>query len=223
MNDARFYLAAATRRRAWLPLVIGSAAVIGLGALVDTVREDEATVFDERILSMVHSHDGPALDSTMRALSTLASPTGVAVCVLALGAFFWRRRQRFDAALLVGTTALAGLLNVLLKLIFQRGRPELFFEVEAPKSFSFPSGHAMGALVAFGMSAVLLGRAYRRARFVIWAAATVLTLAVGVSRIFLGVHWPTDVAGGFLTGGLLLVAGASAHRRLPLEQERRDG
>jgi undecaprenyl-diphosphatase len=93
----------------------------------------------------------------------------------------------------------ASMLNITLKLAFKRARPEPFFDLAAPASYSFPSGHSLASCCFFaGLAAVLAGRVKRRrARILIWIAATIMFLLIGLSRIYLGVHYTTDVIAGF--------------------------
>jgi undecaprenyl-diphosphatase len=84
--------------------------------------------------------------------------------------------------------------------MFSRERPRLFDKIELPTDYSFPSGHAMSAVGIYGVVAAALIALYPRARRPVIAAAIALIALIGLSRIYLGVHWPSDVIGGFLGG-----------------------
>ena len=110
------------------------------------------------------------------------------------------------------------LLNILLKNLFERSRPDLFQMVEAA-GYSFPSGHAMVSLCLYGMIAFLISRQIPRWqwRLAVVTFATVLVAAIGLSRVYLGVHYPTDVVAGYFAGGMWLAFSIS----LLLWQEQR--
>ena len=90
-------------------------------------------------------------------------------------------------------------LDTLLKLLFRRARPEVFFGLTAPRTYSFPSGHSMLSACFFGVLAALVTirmASYAR-KLAVWAAATLATLLIGLSRVYLGVHYPSDVLAGY--------------------------
>jgi undecaprenyl-diphosphatase len=93
----------------------------------------------------------------------------------------------------------AGLLNVTLKLAFKRERPIPFFNLTAPETYSFPSGHALTSACFFGaLAAILTARIKsKRVRAITWIVCTAMFLLIGLSRIYLGVHHTTDVIAGF--------------------------
>ncbi|SCW90210.1 undecaprenyl-diphosphatase [Sphingobium faniae] len=115
------------------------------------------------------------------------------VLALALGILFWRR-QRERATWLLLTVAGGLLLNPILKHIFAAPRPDLLPHLDAVSSYSFPSGHAAGSMILLGALAMLAGR------WPAYAAALFATVWIGVSRIWLGVHWPSDVMAGWIEG-----------------------
>lgn len=109
---------------------------------------------------------------------------------------------------MVITIAGAGLLDGLLKLSFARVRPAAFFDYPLPGSPSFPSGHAVFATSFFGGSAALLSARlrHRALRVVVWVVAVSLTALVGLSRVYLGVHYPSDVIAGYAIGTIWVTA-----------------
>src|SRR6185436_15397566 len=125
----------------------------------------------------------------------------------------WRRAAIDLAIVMTGAVVLG---NVL-KLAFARARPEIYFGL-APPTYSFPSGHALYAACLFGALACLIAdRILDPMRgAALWAGAVLLAGAIGVSRIYLGVHYPSDVAGGYLVAvfwvGLVTAARASTQR-----------
>jgi undecaprenyl-diphosphatase len=123
---------------------------------------------------------------------------------------FWVIGDHRGALGLAIIMAGATILDNGLKLAFHRVRPEVFFGV-LPDTYSFPSGHALFNLCFYGGLAILLASRVRGAglRIATWSAAALLVLGIGLSRIYLGVHYPTDVLAGFLAGGawLLVICG----------------
>ena len=155
--------------------------------------------FDLRIRAGVHQWAQPALTAVMIALSGIGAPYvvwplfGVAFAVL------WRSGQRPPARLLAFSMAGALALDVTLKYIFRRPRPSPFFNYTLPQSYSFPSGHALFAICFYGVLAAIVARRLQRrcAAVVLWTAAVLLIGGIGLSRIYLGVHYPSDVLAGY--------------------------
>jgi undecaprenyl-diphosphatase len=172
----------------WLPLW-------GFGALVEELREGEAFPFDAPLLQFAHALARDGLDRVFLVVSQLGYGHGVVpldvVLVLALA---WRRRMREG---LFAGIAVAGsaLLNVLAKHVYARPRPDLWLSIAPETTYSFPSGHAMGSMT-LGAVAILL--AWRtRWRWPVAAVAAVFVLLVGLSRVYLGVHYPSDILAGW--------------------------
>jgi undecaprenyl-diphosphatase len=194
------------------PLVIGwvSAAVslFLFAGLAEEMRDGATRNFDTTIRTFVHAHSSDQFTAIMRAFSFIGS--AVPVTVIATAACFalwffghWRR------AILIAITAIgASLLTWILKQSFHRARPQPFFDTRLPASYSFPSGHAFFAFCLCGASAALLSanQPRRSVRIAIWTVALTIAGAIGYSRIYLGVHYPSDVLGGYL-GALVWVLG----------------
>jgi undecaprenyl-diphosphatase len=124
------------------------------------------------------------------------------------------RRDWLRAGALAITVGLGAALNTLLKVIFHRGRPETATEFITHQSWSFPSGHAMGSLIGYGfLGFLLLERTKdRRARVAIIVAAALLAGAIGFSRLYLGVHYLSDVIAGYLGGAVWLMVSITGYR-----------
>lgn len=129
----------------------------------------------------------------------------------------WRRRTRRPAALLGGGYAGAVALNVTIKVVVARPRPPLASAVRHFSEYSFPSGHAVQAIVVWGMLAALAAAATTSwpRKVASWAAALLLAVPVGATRLYLGAHWVTDVAGGLVLGALWLSALLTLSRAVP--------
>jgi undecaprenyl-diphosphatase len=143
----------------------------------------------------------------MQGLSFLGSSAVVTtLCVLAIAAFLYFRQARTAALLAITMVGMAAL-DVTLKLAFHRPRPVAYFG-PTPTTYSFPSGHAMGSFCFYGvLAAILAARAKeRRTKWCIWAGATLLIGLIGFSRIYLGVHYPSDVIAGYCAGAVWVAA-----------------
>lgn len=178
-------------------------------ALADEVIEGETDKFDHMVLLALRSPGNPAdplgppwlpeMARDITALGSVGVLTLVFVIVVGYLVITWRRQ----AALVVFAAVAGGqLLSSTLKIGFERGRPDLVPDAPRVFSASFPSGHAMLSAVTYLTLAALLMRieAKRRTRIYLLGVAVLLTLLVGVSRVYLGVHWPTDVLAGWCMG-----------------------
>ncbi|HEY0765748.1 MAG TPA: phosphatase PAP2 family protein [Pyrinomonadaceae bacterium] len=175
------------------------ATLIFFGWLADEVLEGETRHFDEVTRAAIHQLASPALTLVMRAFSiiggTIALTIGTIVVVVRFAMKKWGREAKLFAITMIG----AGLLNITLKLAFKRSRPEPFFNLSLPETYSFPSGHSLTSAVFFGALAAILNARIksRRVRTAIWIVSTFMFLTIGFSRIYLGVHHTTDVIAGF--------------------------
>lgn len=163
--------------------------------LADEVHELEQFVFDDPILLQAHAYAGPGLDRFFVFISTLGYEGVIALDVLiVLGLLLWRRWRQaaFAAIAFVGSS----LLNLGSKQFFRRDRPSLWESVSPEHTYSFPSGHAMGSMT---LAMVLILLAWpTRWRWWVAVPAAVFALLVGYSRIYLGVHYPSDILGGWM-------------------------
>ena len=181
--------------------------------------------FDLGVQAWIHGWSSPFLTYVMRGLTFIGSieifiPTLiVAVVVLLLIGEREQGRRLVRKREVSGVFALgiggAMVLNEVFKVHFHRARPKVPWSIGDETTFSFPSGHSLFSLVLYGLIAyMILDRRSRLARrFVAVLAAGMLTLGIGVSRIYLGMHYPTDVLAGFITGGSWLAAVIFIDRR----------
>lgn len=146
------------------------------------------------------------------AMTIIGTPVGLGVLVaIASVALFVKRRWRW-AAYLIFTSVVGGFLNLGLKGFFERARPELAEALRQAHGYSFPSGHAMGSTIVCGAFAYLAFRILRgRPRAAALALCVTVMLSISASRIYLGVHWISDVAAGITAGLLWLVTTTVAY------------
>lgn len=190
-----------------LGLVASIAALLFFAWLTDEVLDGETKRFDEVTRAAVHQFATPALTATMRGLSFVGSTISLASATVFLFFWFMSRKWRREAWLLAITMLGAAILNTTLKLTFRRPRPVPFFGLTAPETFSFPSGHSLASFCFFGALAALVTARIdnRRTRLIIWISAALIVFSIGLSRIYLGVHYTTDVLAGF-TAALIWIS-----------------
>ncbi len=211
------------RYRDYLPVLVVVAAGIGLTAFAGDAFIDIA----ERLhagSSRMHQIDAEvhAWARTTRTagatrffttMTLIGTPVGLGILVLiACLALMARGRWRW-AAYLAFTSGVGSLLNLQLKDFFERARPELAEALRHASGYSFPSGHAMGSTFVFGALAYLAFRIFRTWRWRAAASAFALTMivAIAVSRIYLGVHWISDIGGGIAAGAIWLATTTVAY------------
>ncbi|HXM38560.1 MAG TPA: phosphatase PAP2 family protein [Gemmatimonadales bacterium] len=205
-------------------LTIGLAvSLVGLwlfGAITeDVVNRDSLTRFDVTVLEWLHAHATPAGVAVFAAISRLGSPVTMTVLAVAVSLLLASRRAWIVLGGWVAAFAGAGLLDQWLKFVIRRPRPAYAAALLHNRTWSFPSGHAMGALVGYGMLAyvlLILWKESRRTQLEIIAVTTLLIAAIGVSRLYLGVHYFSDVIGGYAAGMLWLstcISGVEVARR----------
>ena len=154
--------------------------------------------FDLTARAAIHRHASPTLTVLMKAVTWLGSGQVLLPSVLSLLAIFLLRGMGREARLLIVTMAGAGVLDTVLKLSFHRARPEPFFGISPLDTYSFPSGHALVSFCFYGLLAELIALRQKRLRWVIWTIAIILAALIGFSRIYLGVHYPSDVIAGYV-------------------------
>ncbi len=176
--------------------------------------------FDARVSSAIVALRGPALTVVARLVTATGDTLTVSLVTAVLLYFLWRRRHRFAVSALVAIAGGALLAN-LMKDRFGRARPLAESAlITLPASFSFPSGHAMASLCVAGVLGYLTVRSSMspRAKAIAVGALGLWALAVGLSRVYLGVHWPSDVIASWLLGVAwlsLLIGYSEARREVP--------
>jgi undecaprenyl-diphosphatase len=179
--------------------VVGTVAFAALG---EHVREGATQSFDVAVLRWVDAHRTNALTRAAVELTYLGTGIVVLTVVGVAALLLWHTQHQHSARLLLAAVAGNILVNAALKLVFNRPRPTVFDWQIAAASTSFPSGHAMSATVCYGTVAYLAARLQkaRWARALTLGGAIVLILLVSTTRVYLGVHYPSDVIGGVIVG-----------------------
>lgn len=189
-----------------LVLIVAGSWLFG-GITEDILNHDPLVYVDHMVNQFLAAHREPYFTAAMFPISFLGSPTIVLAVGMALVVYFAWRRKWYELSVLVIAVGGTQLLDLLLKAIVVRQRPILLDPLLTLTSYSFPSGHAMGSMAFYGLIAYLvIGRVRRwRTRVTISMAAFVLILLIGFSRMYLGVHYLSDVLGGYAAGFVWLV------------------
>lgn len=180
-------------------LLISVGALWLFAELAGEVLEGETQRLDTALLTWIHSTSPGWLETPMRLVTVLGYPwVVVPPLVLAVGIFYFKGLKSSAVLLLVSVPG-AAILGIALKTFFERARPDLFDTGYEASFYSFPSGHAITAVSLYGVIIFLIAihlEGWRRWTVVV--AGTVLVLLIGFSRLYLGVHYPSDVAAGYL-------------------------
>ncbi len=213
-------------------VVVGLIAVGVFAAFAAAVASGVTQRFDEGTLRWLARQRTPARDEIMLDITSLGNGIVLVTVVAVSCVFLWQTRHRWSVYLLLIGVIGGDLLNQLLKELFERPRPSAVVHIDTVSSPSFPSGHAMTSLIVYGSVAYLVGRLEPtpRMRRTTWCFAILIILLIGISRIYLGVHYPSDVLAGFMAGLAWLAFVASgvtalrffAPRRPQLAEEEKD-
>ena len=190
-------------------LVLAAGAAFAFIQVVDEVMEGDSRAFDEAVLLALRSPGdhaepiGPWWVQTMFVdITSLGGTTVVTLITLAVLGYLIMDGKRSAALLVLISVAGGAGLSSLLKLGFERPRPDLVAHLVDERTLSFPSGHAMVSAVIYLTLGALLAQVHGSIRLKIYilSVAVILTLLIGISRVYLGVHWPTDVLAGWCAG-----------------------
>ncbi|MEO8599870.1 MAG: phosphatase PAP2 family protein [bacterium] len=187
-----------------LNLTLGALVLMGAswlfgGIAEDVLTGDPLTVIDVRVANWFHSHATPVLAQWMLVVTNLHEPVAIRV-LIALAMLYLAWKCDWYRLVCLSVTVPSGmLLNVLMKYAFQRARPRFDNPLLELSTFSFPSGHVAGSTLFYGvLAAMLISKIDAwRLRVTIVLTAMALVMLVALSRVYLGVHYLSDVRGGF--------------------------
>ena len=176
-----------------------------LAWLFQEVLEKEAFGFDSALLYWIHGYANPSLDGVMLTVTQLADASVVVFIVAVTLGILWWYNHRSEAKIFAIACLGAFILNTSMKLVFAKPRPQIIPSLIPETSFSFPSGHALGGFVMYGFLAYLLSAHFPKFSKLIYTLAVFAIAIIGLSRMYIGVHWPTDIIAGYGVGYIWLM------------------
>ncbi|MEO5691456.1 MAG: phosphatase PAP2 family protein [Candidatus Saccharimonadales bacterium] len=185
--------------------------------LADEVLEQETTVFDEAILRAINAYQSPTLDTIVTATTDLGYVWWVGIFTIIALIVCIKKKQYLSALIVIVGIVGSASINLLLKGMFQRDRPQLWERLVTENSFSFPSGHAMASASLAAVIVVLLWPT--RWRWYAVAGGVCYMLYIGFTRMYLGVHYPTDVAAGWLVAIAWVALSTIIIKRIALRRQ----
>ncbi len=198
------------RELTWLMIGVGVCLLLwGFLKLASEVMEGETHALDTRIVRALRKADDPSrpigpewLENSMLDITAVGGPTVLGLVVLSVVGFLLLQARYRTAVVVLATAASGEIANYAMKNLFLRPRPDVVPHLRDVTSSSFPSGHAMeSAIIYLTLGAMLMRLAERPiTKIYCIGMAIFLTLIVGISRVYLGVHYPTDVAAGWMFG-----------------------
>ena len=191
-------------------LVLLAAGLIASGLLLLILSEfrgeltqPRLSTLDQRGMNAAHAWTAPGLTNAMQVCTFIGGWAFITTFVALVALLMFLRGAKRDAGVLAIAVGGSAALNVGLKLFFHRTRPSVAWALGHEQSFSFPSGHAVAAFCFYATIAYLLARGRRAmTRTILITISVCIVFAVGLSRVYLGVHYPSDIAAGYLVGAL---------------------
>lgn len=190
-------------------LFVSAAALFGFGEVVDEVTEGDTHQFDTAVLlafrnpaDLADPIGPPWVEAMFRDVTSLGSTTVLTLITVTVIGYLLTDGKRAASLLVLVATGGGAVISTLLKQGFERPRPDVVAPLVDVQTFSFPSGHAMLSAITYLTLGALLSRVHtrRRLKAYLLAVAVGMTLLIGISRVYLGVHWPTDVLAGWCAG-----------------------
>jgi undecaprenyl-diphosphatase len=206
-----------------LSFLFAAGTIFVFAQLADEVLEGDTQAFDEAVLQWFQHHRSPGLTRVAMEITALGGASVTILVVLLASVFLWLSKHKWSVYVLMLVVLGTKVLNDLLKGGFGRERPSIVESITETSSQSFPSGHAMSAFVTYASVAYLIGRLEpsKRLRYAIWTVAFLLILAIGTTRMYLGVHYPSDIIGGYLAGAAWIFVVAALIRAVQFFADRR--
>ena len=216
MNKNEFFSrlsGALKQKKVWLPLLLNAVgllvailAIMLFSELAEEILEKETLQFDQSIIQAIDPIRSDRLLNVIEIITELGSVWWITVVSIATVAILWfKKRDGWSIVFFIIAQAAGGLLTKVLKHFFARSRPSVDAAYDAV-GYSFPSGHAMGSFLLYGFIGYLIVRS-QRGRTTKWISGLLVLLfilMIGFSRIYLGVHYPSDVLAGYAAGTLWL-------------------
>jgi undecaprenyl-diphosphatase len=192
------------------PILMMIGAILVYWGLGFGLAENGGFAWDGPVMLGLHRLSRPWLDTLFYAV-TRTGDILIAIPVLAMFIYLWRRSEKVTAALYVAAVIAFPLVSLVVKNQFARPRQQLFPPLVDEQTYSFPSGHSLTAMAVYGLAAVLL---WQRGHPTLAVISGVWVLLIGLSRVYLGAHYPSDVLASYAAGTILVVIVVTIDRRL---------
>ncbi|RSD25926.1 phosphatase PAP2 family protein [Mesobacillus subterraneus] len=182
--------------------------LVGFILMSYLVRADHLVLFDRAVINRVQGLEAGWLTAAMKFFTFIGSTRVIVILSILIFFFlFYVLKHRLEILVFLAVVFCTPILNRLLKMYFHRARPDFNRLIEIG-GYSFPSGHAMNAFSFYSILAFLLWRHVptRLGRVAVILFSSFMIVAIGISRVYLGVHYPSDIIGGFLASGLWVAA-----------------
>ena len=203
-----------------IAFMISVISLIGFSLMAVLIQGHHIVRFDSLVIAFIQGFESPLLTKIMKVFTFIGSMSCVVVLSLMVLFFLYKvLKHRSELILFIAVVGGSAILNGLLKQFFHRTRPDLHRLIEIG-GYSFPSGHAMNAFTVYGILTFLLWRhiSTRFGRTILILFSMMMILMIGLSRIYLGVHYPSDIVGGYFASGCWLAIAIWFYQRY---QERR--
>ena len=186
--------------------MISLVSLIGFSCIAILMNRQKLSQFDQELISSIQGFESPALTLVMKFFTLIGSFPSVFVIALSASLFlYYVLKHRMELILFGSVVIGTPIINQILKQFFHRARPDLHRLIEIG-GYSFPSGHAMNAFAVYGIITFLLWRHIpsRLGRTILILISSGFIFMIGTSRIYLGVHYPSDIIGGYFASGFWL-------------------
>jgi undecaprenyl-diphosphatase len=189
-----------------IAFLISVVSLIGFSFMSLLIADHKILLFDSRVIAAIQGQESPFLTGVMKTFTFIGStPIVIILSLFILFFLYYVLHHRLELILFIATVGGSAVLNGILKQVFHRVRPELHRLISV-SGYSFPSGHAMNAFTVYGIITFLLWRHIpsKLGRSILVLISVVMIATIGVSRIYLGVHYPSDIIGGYFASGFWL-------------------
>jgi len=195
-------------------LLLSLICAVGFGVWSAVLNSASIGKLDTAVISFVQSFEMPSITTISKGLAAIGSTKGVVALFVLVSLFlYFVLKHRGELLLFASVLAGTAIVNQVLKRIFVRERPQIH-PIIAETGYSFPSGHAMTALALYGCLAYIIWRhLHTKTGRVLWIAFSIIMIvSIGLSRIYLGVHYPSDVIGSYMASFCLLLLAVWIHQ-----------
>ncbi|MGG3448598.1 phosphatase PAP2 family protein [Domibacillus aminovorans] len=206
-----------------IAFIISLVSLIGFGFMAFLVSSHKIIQFDQTVISFIQGLESSMLTAIMKFFTFIGSTYSIVVLSLLVLFFLYNVfKHRSELILFIAVVLGSNILFKSLKWFFHRARPDFHRLIEVG-GYSFPSGHATNAITLYGILAFLLWRhiPVGWGRTLLIVISTMMMMMIGTSRIYLGVHYPTDIISGYLVGGFWLTIAIWFYQRYQKKRQKR--